>query len=77
MRDRLIELIDNTIFRADKGRIAEQIADNLIANDVVAMVRCKNCVFCVGPEDMCGNIYCRLHLGRFDENAYCSYGKPR
>ena len=28
-----------------------------------------------GEEDLCGNIYCRLHDGRFDKDGYCSYGK--
>lgn len=43
--------------------------------DVVEVVRCKDCAYCDGGEDSCGNIYCILHDGRFDKNGYCSYGK--
>ena len=43
MRDRLIYLIEHTVFLADRGRIAEQIADNLIANDVVILGYNENC----------------------------------
>jgi Pyruvate/2-oxoacid:ferredoxin oxidoreductase delta subunit len=43
--------------------------------DAVKVVRCKNCIYRDGPEDTCGNIYCRLHDGRFDKDGYCSYGK--
>lgn len=45
------------------------------AADVVEVVRCKDCTYCDGQEDLCGNIYCRLHDGRFDKDGYCSYGK--
>lgn len=45
--------------------------------DVVEVVRCKDCIYRDGPEDTCGNIYCRLHDGRFDKDGYCSYGKRR
>ena len=77
MRDRLIDLLENARFRADGGRLMEQLADHLLDNDTVAVVRCKDCDFCIGPEDMCGNIYCRMHMGRFDENAFCSYGRRK
>lgn len=45
------------------------------AADVVEVVRCKDCTYRDGKEDLCGNIYCRLHDGRFDKDGYCSYGK--
>ena len=86
MRDRLIELIRNAprtdtvygdIKLPDPVQTVQTIADHLLANDTVAVVRCKDCDFCVGPEDMCGNIYCRMHMGRFDENAFCSYSRRR
>jgi Pyruvate/2-oxoacid:ferredoxin oxidoreductase delta subunit len=43
--------------------------------DAVKVARCKDCIYRDGPEDTCGNIYCRLHDGRFDKDGYCSYGK--
>ena len=45
--------------------------------DVVEVVRCKNCGYRDGIEDICGNIYCRLHDGRFDKDGYCNYGERR
>ena len=45
--------------------------------DAVEVVRCKNCDYRDGIEDICGNIYCRLHDSRFDKDGYCSYGKRR
>lgn len=43
--------------------------------DVVEVVRCKDCTYRDGQEDLCGNIYCKLHDSRFDKDGYCSYGK--
>ena len=43
--------------------------------NVVEVVRCKDCICRDGQEDLCGNIYCKLHDGRFDKDGYCSYGK--
>lgn len=45
------------------------------ASDAVEVTRCKDCTYRDGQEDLCGNIYCRLHDGRFDKDGYCSYGK--
>lgn len=39
------------------------------------LTKCKDCIYRDGLEDACGNIYCRLHDGRFDKEGYCSYGK--
>ena len=57
------------------AEIVSEALEQQIAADVVEVVRCKNCIYCDGPEDACGNIYCRLHDGRFDKDGYCSYGK--
>ena len=35
MRDRLIELLDTAKFRANGGRLMEQLADHLLANGVI------------------------------------------
>jgi hypothetical protein len=55
------------------AEIVSEALEQQIAADVV--VRCKDCIYRNGPEDTCGNIYCRLHDGRFDKDGYCSYGK--
>ena len=50
---------------------------NATTADVVEVVRCKDCSFVDGEENSCGDIYCRLHDGRFDKEAYCSYGERK
>lgn len=57
--------------------VAQKNIRKVPAADVVEVVRCKNCDYRDGIEDICGNIYCRLHDGRFDKDGYCSYGKRR
>ena len=56
-------------------KIAIKDIQRMASSDVVEVVRCKDCDYCDGLEDLCGNIYCRLHDGRFDKDGYCSYGK--
>ena len=62
--------------RYDRQQYEMGFADGKISvyNNIV---RCKNCDYRDGIEDTCGNIYCRLHDGRFDKDGYCSYGKRR
>ena len=43
--------------------------------DVVEVVRCKDCVFCVKTQGAC--IWCRLNDCRFDKDGFCSYGERR
>lgn len=57
------------------AEIVSEALEQQIAADVVKVVKCKDCVYRDGQEDACGNIYCRLHDGRFDKDGYCSYGK--
>ena len=45
--------------------------------NTVEVVGCKDCTYRDGEEDLCGNIYCGLHDGRFDKDGYCSYGKMK
>lgn len=58
-------------------KIAIKDIQRMTSSDVVEVVRCKDCDYRDGLEDLCGNIYCRLHDGRFDKDGYCSYGKRR
>lgn len=57
------------------AEIVSEALEQQIASDVVNVVRCKDCIYRDGQENTCGNIYCRLHDGRFDKDGYCSYGK--
>lgn len=45
------------------------------ADDVVEVVRCKDCVFREESQGACD--YCKLHDCRFCENGFCSYGKRK
>jgi hypothetical protein len=85
MRDRLVELYAKAkrnawgqTFHSDLERNM-YIADYLIANDVVPVVRCKDCKhFNIG---MLGFNWCDAHsydeLIECKENDYCSYGERR
>lgn len=66
------ELIDKRSFYPS---IVKNALENMPVEDMVEIVRCKDCTYRDGEEDLCGNIYCRLHDGRFDKDGYCSYGK--
>ena len=76
MREKLIELLDNFSVYDDWYTNGE-IADHLIANDVVPVVRCKDCKHC-DPE----NRHCDHPMGTefpFPRKAddFCSYGERR
>lgn len=79
MKDRLIELIQNSVNGCAR-HWAEIIADYLIKNDVVPVVRCRECKHFktnINKEN-----YCDIHSTRWDkfyvnENEYCSRGEKR
>lgn len=51
------------------------VADQLIANDVVPIVRCKDCKSSDYSGCSGGMVYCMEHACYMDENGYCSDGK--
>ena len=55
---------------------AEQLADHLIDNDVVQVVRCKDCKHRYTLQS--GHSFCREHfpLGKYDDD-FCSYGERK
>jgi hypothetical protein len=59
--------------RYDRDQYDKGYADGKVAA-IDELIRCKDCIYRDGTEDTCGNIYCRLHDGRFDKDGYCSYG---
>ena len=81
MRDKLIKILREPIFLHELADPTEAVADYLLDNDVVPVVRCKYCVhwdeqtgFCDENShfynfDMCWDI--------FEENDFCSYGERR
>lgn len=78
-REVAIKMIEEDLPEVVYYRKEDAIAclECLPSADVVEVVRCKNCDYRDGIEDICGNIYCRLHAGRFDKDGYCNYGKRR
>ena len=67
-RDRLVELLIDSV-----RYTYENQAEYLIANGVVSVVRCKNCIF---ANDY-GTI-CRYGVGRqVEPEHYCSYGERK
>ena len=87
MRDRLVELLradmhtecDKSCFDcpycndedACFNHLATKCADHLIANDVVPVVRCKDCTEWDEDECECSHWY------GFKENDYCIYGERK
>ena len=77
MRDKLIAIL------RDMSRVAfnnVEKADYLIEHDVVQVVRCENCKWCVNIGD--GQRYCMWHSDGEDrcfvlKEYFCSYGKRK
>jgi hypothetical protein len=90
MRDRLVELYAKAkrnawgrTFHSDLERNM-YIADYLIANDVVPVVRCKDCeYFEIDEEDELGECKCGYITVSYNgalypqRNDYCNYGERR
>ena len=77
MREKLIELLDNFSVYDDWYTNGE-IADHLIANDVVPVVRCKDCrkfTPFVEPYHAVGQ--CRRMNGLIQETDFCPYGERK
>lgn len=75
---KVLESAESAIYwnSSDKGFI-EKVANHLIANDVVPVVRCKDCKHFL--ESFSGTHSCKLHKGlvgtKYD--TFCSYGERR
>lgn len=81
MRNRLAELLKDTLHEWKCDVLPEtvlQIADHLIENDVVPVVRCKDCLY---AREIYGKLECihgviyRNSYNRPDD--YCSYGEQK
>lgn len=72
MKDRLVELLKDTFHEWEcevQPETVLQIAEHLVENDVVPVVRCKDCKHWNN-----GDCY-RIELTRPDD--YCSYGERK
>lgn len=80
-RDKIIELLQSVPADCTGNRGVGIIADYLIANDVIPVVRCKDCqhaTFYKCKNDACYNhIRCEYQIGTDDENFSCIYGERK
>ena len=83
MREKLIELVGNMRRKITAWHTAGDIADHLIANDVVPVVRCKDCKSweqynaCDGTKPhRCMN-HDAIFYKRTNPDDFCSYGERK
>lgn len=92
MRNKLIELLENANYQCDNRDCDEDadgceyhryancwaqfVADHLIANDVVPVVRCGNCCLTQhSPYALC--VWCDKHHKTMKLTDFCSYGERK
>lgn len=77
MREKLIKILRVPIYPHELADPTEVVADYLLDNDVVPVVRCKDCDHRSDVLD-CGNYLCnRKMYGMVRPNDFCSYGERR
>ena len=79
MRDRLVELLKDTLHEWEcdvQPETVLQIAEHLIENDVVPVVRCKDCKHYkkINYDDISQNT-CGITTKRQRPYDYCNYGE--
>lgn len=84
MREKLIEILRGPIYPHELADPAEVVADHLIDNNVVPVVRCRDCMYWCsswfGPDGKHTHGYCHLEepdnvcVGQWDSD-FCSYGE--
>ena len=92
MRDRLIDLLINAdVYDSYECKLctkedycdycsAEKLADHLIANDIVPVVRCKDCKHRYAPTRCAlwyGTVNDKEYFVERGEDFYCSYGERK
>ena len=79
-KERLIEIINTKIHRKNGVPLEVVIADYLLDNDVLPVIRCKDCKYFLPPTkndfaacryDKCGGMLAPA------PNDFCSYGVPK
>lgn len=73
-REKLIELLDQTVAECMPSECIDEIADHLIANGVTIPVRCKDCDnTCPGQS----GIICTIWGAGTEPDAFCSHGERK
>ena len=86
MKDKIIEILKNTPPTRCKfrGRMVGKtyttlsgVAEHLIANDVVKVCRCKDCVYANEDNEGTDLYECRFYRDMRKGSDFCNYGKRR
>ena len=80
MRDRLVELLNVAVGDSNiTDNEVKIVADYLLTNDVVPVVRCKDCKWLYKPSLLCTHKRNRVfNTGiKRDFNCYCNYGERK
>ena len=82
MREKLIEILRVPIYPHELADPTEAVADYLLDNDVVPVVRCKDCKYFIPKVDgtvgfcKCGEVCGYLTTMRVADD-FCSYGERK
>jgi hypothetical protein len=80
VKEKLIELVNAARDIRTGQDLAERIADHLIANDVVPVVRCEDCEhYRKNQYDANGDMWCNYWADWLptEPNDFCSYGERK
>ena len=75
MREKLIELVRDMRRKITAWHTTEDIADMLIANDVIPVVRCKDCKYWKIDVPLCRHE--KSAKWEMDGDDFCSYGERK
>ena len=79
MREKLIEILRVPIYPHELADPTEVVADYLLDNDVVPVVRCKDCKYWSDGVSGCTEHIkcCKIGFYMVGENGYCVYGERK
>ena len=84
IKEKLMEVLRVPIYPHELADPTEVVADYLLDNDVVPVVRCEKCMHCelYYPEKQIGKAttawwYCKMHECYHAKDYFCSYGERK
>ena len=79
MREKLIDILRKPIFPHELVDPTEAVADYLLDNDVVPVVRCKDCKYWSDGIKGCTDRvkFCTIGYYMVGENGYCVFGERK
>lgn len=77
LREKLIQILSVPIYAHELADPTEVVADYLLDNDVVPVVRCKDCKYCDPEWNHCDHpMSTSIPIPRKPDD-FCSYGERR